>query len=204
MAEKGLGIWHEYRVTNVTNARQSSRRTRLDSLRGALGAENLRKKKSDCTMVQNENESRHKYWATHSSIRSFTRTTHFQAHVKVKDSMSQQQAVLNHRLIACLSQLLIPNYSVYLIIPHQQTTAFSSLLCRSVGSDAWISCWDRAIESSFGNWCKSRRRLRAAIELQSPKRGSSPIEPESKGAKSSDKKILRVRIFNLFIFHPSS
>ena len=77
-------------------------------------------------MAKNNQETRCKYWATHSSIRSFARIghsfagsallallpgfavlihllahslTHCQAHGKVKNQMLEQQAVLNHRVL---------------------------------------------------------------------------------------------------------
>ena len=54
-------------------------------------------------MVQNSQESRRKYWATRSSVRSFAHTAHFAhslARGKVYNLMSQFYLVLTHSALA--------------------------------------------------------------------------------------------------------
>ena len=48
-------------------------------------------------MVQNSHESRGKYWATRTSVRSFARTAHlFACSARLNDKMLGNQAVVNH------------------------------------------------------------------------------------------------------------
>ena len=60
------------------------------------------------TVVWNKQESRRKYWATRSSVRSLARTAHF-AHPRLWESelfMSQNYLVLSHSA-ACFALLLL-------------------------------------------------------------------------------------------------